>query len=135
MSIEIKWWTDDIEIQKGQRFNFLYNEILLFNKNTSLAIIQNHVSATEGRIVTIFHLWFDTESVTLTLVANLETLSVVFVLLGWRCMWSIHVFIFFVVLQKHFSPSQAYCFCCYWALADCRFTMWQSSLSILFIIC
>ena len=50
----------------------------MFCKNTFLAIIQHHNSGTEGKNVTIFHIWSDTELVTLILGGHLETVLVVF---------------------------------------------------------
>jgi len=62
-----------IQKVKGQ----LHCDIIMFCKNTFLAIIQHHNSETEGEIVTIFHIWLDTELVTLILDFHLETVVIV----------------------------------------------------------
>ena len=55
----------------------LHCDIIMFCKNTFQAIIQRHNSGTEGEIVTIFHIWSDTELVTLILGGHLETVVIV----------------------------------------------------------
>ena len=59
--------TFSIQKVKGQ----LHCDITMFCKNTFLDIIQHHNSGTEGEIVTIFHIWSDTELVTLILGVHL----------------------------------------------------------------
>lgn len=46
--------------------------VRMVSKKICLAIIQHLNSGTEGQIVTIFHIWWDTELVTLILGAHLE---------------------------------------------------------------
>ena len=65
-----------IQKVKGQ----LHCDIIMFCKKkqaTFLVIIQRHNSGTEGEIVTIFHIWSDTELVTLILGLHLETAVIV----------------------------------------------------------
>ncbi len=55
-----------------------------------------------------------------------------FVPLGWRLVWSVHIFRFVASLQqhpylKHCRRPQAHWFCSFWPLGDHRCTMWQSS--------
>ena len=58
---------------KGQ----LHCDNIMFCKNTFLAVIQHHNSGTEGEIVTIFHIWSDTELVTLIFGVHLQTVLIV----------------------------------------------------------
>ena len=63
--------TFDIQQVKGQ----LHCDVIMFSKNTFLAIVQHHNSGTEGDVVTIFHIWSDTELVTVNLAAHLEAVE------------------------------------------------------------
>ena len=68
--------TFNIQKVKGQ----LHCDIMMSCQNTFLAIIhiiQCHRSGTEEEIVTTFHIWLDTELVTLTLGIHLETVVIV----------------------------------------------------------
>ena len=62
-----------IQKVKGQ----LNCDIIMFCKNTFLTIIQRHNARIEGEIVSIFHIWLDTELVTLILGAHLGTVVIV----------------------------------------------------------
>ena len=69
-----------IQKVKGQ----LHSDIIMFCKNTYLAFIQHHNLGTGGEIVTIFHIFSDTELVTLILGAQLETVVIVFCAAGLK---------------------------------------------------
>lgn len=48
-------------------------------KGQLLAIIQHNNSGTEGEIVTVFHIWSDSELLKLILAAHLETVLTVLI--------------------------------------------------------
>ncbi len=81
--------THKIHKVKGQ----LYCDIIMFCTITFQAIIQLHKSGTEGETVTTFHMWSDTELVTLIFGAHLETVLSVWILCAARlkmCVKDLH---------------------------------------------
>lgn len=61
-----------IQKVKGQH----HCDVMIFCRNTFLAIIQHHKSRTEGEIVTTFHSWLDTKLVLLIFGLHHETVLI-----------------------------------------------------------
>lgn len=54
----------------------LHCDIIMFCRNTLLVFIQHRNSGTDGKAVSIFHIWLNTGLMTLVLVAHLETVEI-----------------------------------------------------------
>lgn len=103
ISNRIKWWSDDILYPKGQ----FHSDIIMFCRKTFQAIIHQD-SATKEEIMTIFHIWLNTQLVTLILDGHPETAANRYLLCcQFHYAWRIQVF--WITSLLEFSENTLYC--------------------------